>query len=420
MIQRLHVRIYLTTLASLAAVVVLCALLWQFAADHSEGAGHDHVMSALVTRALPAKASPADLQAALDGLVVAPIRGVALFDPKGVRIAAAGQADGLDAASIHRAYEDHMMSTLHAIPLDDGRVVVVRVRSNGWELHLRGFALLLLVGSAVALGTWPVVRRLTRRLEGLAVAVDRFGQGDLAARATVSGRDEVSSLAARFNGMADRVAGLLDAHRRMLMNASHELRSPLARIRMALALHAADPRPELLQGMHRDCAEIDEQIEEILLASKLDTVQTVLPPGTVDLEVVLAEECSRVDVPFESVPAEVRGDVRLLRRLVRNLLENALKHGGTGVDATLSIGAGGERVLQVLDRGPGIPEAERERVFEPFYRPANAPETGTGWGLGLALVRQIADHHQGRVRCLAREDGGCVFELVLPDPGKVA
>ena len=120
--------------------------------------------------------------------------------------------------------------------------------------------------------------------------------------------------------------------------------------------------------------------------------------------------------PFDTVPAEVRGNARLLRRLIRNLLENALKHGGTGVDAKLTIDANGDRILQVADRGPGIPEAERERIFEPFYRPANTAETGNGWGLGLALVRQIADRHRGSVRCLAREGGGCMFEVRLSAP----
>ena len=136
-----------------------------------------------------------------------------------------------------------------------------------------------------------------------------------------------------------------------------------------------------------------------------------------DLAALVAEESSRLDIAFEVVPAEVRGDGRLLRRLIRNLLENALKYGGQGVDAHLGIDDHGQRILQVGDRGPGIVEAERERIFEPFYRPANTAETGSGWGLGLALVRQIADRHHGSVRCLPRVGGGCVFELTLPAPG---
>jgi signal transduction histidine kinase len=174
----------------------------------------------------------------------------------------------------------------------------------------------------------------------------------------------------------------------------------------------------LLHGMRQDCAEISEQIEEILLASKLDTVATAPPQDPVDLAALVAEESSRLDIAFEVVPAEVRGDGRLLRRLIRNLLENALKYGGQGVDAQLGINDHGQRILQVGDRGPGIAEAERERIFEPFYRPAHTAETGSGWGLGLALVRQIADRHHGSVRCLPRVGGGCVFELTLPAPGE--
>jgi signal transduction histidine kinase len=419
--QRLYMRIYLTTLASLALVVILCVVLWQFTAARSIEAEQDRFVGALVSKALPPDANPDALQKSLDGLVVPPIEGLVLFDRNGVRVASAGYLGrALDAANPDAAVivgqPMHRSSMIHAIPLDDGRIVIARMHSDSLQIHIGGLVLTLLIALAVALGTYPIVRRLTRRLEELAGTVDRFGQGDLAVRAPVAGNDEVSSLASSFNHMADRVANLLTAHSRMLANASHELRSPLARIRIALELQATNPHPDLLLSMQKDCAEIESQIEEILLASKLDTVDTALPHDSVDLEVLVAEESSRLDIPFDTVPAEVRGDARLLRRLIRNLLENALKHGGTGVDATLTIGANGDRILQVADRGPGIPEAERERIFEPFYRPANTAETGNGWGLGLALVRQIADHHQGGVRCMPREGGGCVFELKLPDP----
>jgi signal transduction histidine kinase len=253
---------------------------------------------------------------------------------------------------------------------------------------------------------------LTRAFDALAESMQRFGGGDLAARAPIDGADEVARLGATFNAMADRVGALLDAHSRMLANASHELRSPLARIRLAVELQATSPDDTLLADIRRDCAEIDGQLEEILLASKLDTVgRDVDEP--VDLAALLAEECTRLDVPFEAAPVDVRGDPRLLRRALRNLLENAVTHGRAGVAATLERD-GAEAVVRISDRGPGIPQGERERIFEPFYRPAQSSETGTGWGLGLALVRQIAVKHHGLVRCLGRDGGGCMFELRLP------
>ena len=420
MIQRLYVRIYLTTLASLVVVVILFAVLWQFTTERAANVDHDRFTAALISKALPAGGSADALQTSLTGLVVAPIEGLALYDRQGVRLASAGNQAGISSpAVIEQSKPGHGMFVARLIHLDDGRVVVARMQTDSLQVHLGGLALIGLIALAVALGTYPVARRLTRRLEALASDVDRFGGGDLSVRAPVSGQDEVSSLAVSFNGMADRVASLLEAHSRMLVNASHELRSPLARVRLALELYETAPRAELLHGMRQDCAEISEQIEEILLSSKLDTVTTAPLRDPVDLAALVAEESSRLDIAFEVVPAEVRGDGRLLRRLIRNLLENALKYGGQGVDAHLGIGDHGQLILQVSDRGPGIAEAERERIFEPFYRPANTAETGSGWGLGLALVRQIADRHHGSVRCLPRVGGGCVFELTLPAPGEL-
>jgi signal transduction histidine kinase len=297
----------------------------------------------------------------------------------------------------------------------NGVRVLSHLHADAMQVHLHGLGIIMLIALAVAAAMYPLVRRLTRQLESLAGGVERFGRGDLASRVTVSGGDEVSRLAASFNTMADRVSHLLDAHARMLANASHELRSPLARIQLALALHDRTPDAALLQGIRQDCAEIDDHIEEILLASKLDTVGTPLLEH-VDLAVLVAEESARLGLPFDVQPAEVRGDTRLLRRALRNLLENALKYGQTQVEALVFIAPSGCRVVQVRDRGPGIAEPERERIFEPFYRPADAGETGSGWGLGLALVRQITTQHGGSVRCLPRADGGCIFEATFPRP----
>ncbi|MDB6164032.1 MAG: sensor histidine kinase, partial [Xanthomonadaceae bacterium] len=256
MIQRLYMRIYLTTLASLAVVVILTALVWQFTAERVADAQQDRFIAALVGAALPANVGSATGQETLARVVVPPIAGLVLYAPDGVRIAGAGNEAGIGG---HSSFSSHSGYVLRKIRLDDGRIILARMDSGSMHRHLGGLALTALIALAVALGTYPVIRQLTRRLEGLAGSVDRFGQGDLTARAAISGQDEVSRLAATFNAMADRVGSLLDAHRRMLVNASHELRSPLARVRMGLELYATDPRPDLLQGMRHDCAEIDDQ-----------------------------------------------------------------------------------------------------------------------------------------------------------------
>ena len=287
------------------------------------------------------------------------------------------------------------------------------LHSEALRVHFDGLVLIALIAAAVGVAMYPLARRLTGQIEALAATMDRFGAGELSTRAPVAGADEVARLAHSFNAMADRVAQLMSAHRRMLANASHELRSPLARIRLALELYGTDPRDALLQGIRQDCAEIDEQLEEILLASKLETIG-IERREDVDLAILVAEECTRLAVPFDVATAPVRGDTRLLRRLVRNLLENALKHGRSGVEAQAYVDGTGDCVVRVQDRGPGVDPAERERIFEPFHRPADTRESGSGWGLGLALVRQISQQHQGHARCLPREGGGCTFELRLP------
>lgn len=332
---------------------------------------------------------------------------------------------------IHRLYVRIYLATLGALATvvllcaiawrsiqqqPGGRDLLLRMHSDALHLHLDALGILALIALAVGVAMYPLARRLTRQIEAVAAGVDRFGAGDLAARVGVPGDDEVARLGASFNAMADRVTGLIDAHRRLLANASHELRSPLTRIQMALALHDASPDATLLRDIRQDCAEIDAHIEEILLASKLDAVGIPLRES-VDLAVLVAEESARLGIAFDVVPAEVPGDTRLLRRAVRNLLENALKHGRTGIEATVHVAPPGFRVVQVLDRGPGIAEGERQRVFEPFHRPANSSETGSGWGLGLALVQQICTQHGGSVQCLPRDGGGCIFELVLPAAG---
>jgi two-component system, OmpR family, sensor kinase len=282
--------------------------------------------------------------------------------------------------------------------------------------------LLVAFAVAVALGSYPVVKRLTQRLANLQRGVERLGAGDLRARVDASGRDEVAYLAQRFNLAADQVEALVQSQKSLLANASHELRSPLARIRMALELMEAAPSPQMKAEIARSMGELDALIEEILLASRLEAVHSggLHQPERVDLLAIAAEESARSDVPLQwhggdAAQAQIRGDARLLRRMLRNLLENAKRHGGQGAEILLDMHGKSLRV-QVLDRGPGVPVAERERVFEPFYRSSQASESSGGVGLGLSLVRTIAQQHGGSVLCAGREDGsdGARFEVLLP------
>ena len=186
-------------------------------------------------------------------------------------------------------------------------------------------------------------------------------------------------------------------------------------MRVAIELMVEGQRPDLLAQVNQDIAELDELIEELLLASRLDLLEQLERTEKVDLLAVLAEESARYGATVSGEEVRLQGDSRMLRRMIRNLLENARRYGaGSAIEASVLKLVGGGALLQVLDRGPGVAEAERERIFEPFYRPAGMSESAAGGvGLGLALVRQIAHHHGGEARCLPRDHGGTCFEVRL-------
>ncbi|MQA39337.1 sensor histidine kinase [Rugamonas aquatica] len=272
---------------------------------------------------------------------------------------------------------------------------------------------LLLLALGIGIAAFPLVRRLTKRLERLQQGVESLGAGDLTARVPVEGKDEIARLARSFNRAADQIEELVGAHKTLLANASHELRTPLARIRLALELIKDDVDPKRRAGLEQDIAELNELLDEILLASRLGAINDNTQLEELDLLALAAEECARYDdAVLNGASAPMQGDPRLLRRLLRNLLENAHRHGVPPAHVNIAI-ADGTATLAVWDSGPGIPEEEFERVFEPFYR-RRGTRDNSGAGLGLALVRQIARRHGGEARCVLMPDGRSSFEITLP------
>ena len=173
----------------------------------------------------------------------------------------------------------------------------------------------------MALGSYPIIRRLTQRLEALQRGVERWGEGDLSARVNAEGKDEVAFLGERFNQAAQRIETLMNSHKSLLANTSHELRSPLARIRMSLELMGLEA--SLLQRIEisRSITELDQLTDEILLASRLNARQTDAEPfEALDLTGLAAEECARAGVELgisaTGQSLELRGSPRLLRRLI--------------------------------------------------------------------------------------------------------
>lgn len=322
------------------------------------------------------------------------------------------------------------------VQLSDGRDMTLRVAPRERPTGTGGFApwrtpfglgwMIALVGVAVALGVYPIVRRITQRLETLQRGVQRWGEGDLSARVPEEGQDEVADLSKLFNASAERIEQLVRSHKSLLANASHELRSPLTRIRMGLELMGDQPSPAAREEISRNIGELDQLIDEILLASRLDASEADM--GTieaVDLTGLAAEECAQVNAELDlaegtdNATLTVPGVSRLLRRAIRNLLENARRYGAGEISVELG-SAGGYATVRVNDRGPGVPATLRERIFEPFYRLPGASERNGGVGLGLALVKSIAERHGGSVRCEDRPGGGASFVICLPAKGPAA
>ncbi len=469
--KSLYLRIWLTVVAALVLFALVSGWLWhrhleqerqRFEATNGERIA---AWAELVQRSLPAVDAGREVQAeALREWSMRLRVPLALDDPQGRRIAAAD-------TFARRAAEG---APAFAVKLDDGRTLWLARRrfhfgpplpadvgpppgapglsppdghpgerpvpSAGgpgqriwWRepvLPWLGFglppalgpvALLAVLLVAVAAGAYPVVRRLTRRLEALKQGVEAFGAGALGHRVDASGRDEVAAVAATFNRAAERIESLVRSHQSLLANASHELRSPLARLKMAVAMYAdaaADARPALRREIETDVAELDALVEEVLLASRLDA-SAVERNDRVDLLGLAAEEAARIGAEASGDAVVVPGSERLLRRALRNLLENARRYGGGEVEVAVAR-LGRAAVLKVCDRGAGVPEAYRERIFEPFFRLPGHAEREGGVGLGLSLVRQIAQRHGGQVRCEPREGGGSQFVLSLPADGLAA
>ena len=465
-VRSLYLRIYLTVVVVLLVFALIAAVLFRRHAAAEETRFESAVlertrtMAALIERSLPPASAPEDTQreVLLDWSRQLKLP-LALDDASGRRIA--------ESEPYRRILEDRARPESEialASRLPDGRVLwTLKIRFKGFKgggppgsgpghehgprgeggpprlppingpgpldrIGLGGpglldeatgvLLLLAALFTAITLGAYPVVRRLTRRLEILQRGVEVFGSGRLSHRVDARGEDEVAAVARSFNQAAQRIEDLVRSNRSLLANASHELRSPLARLKMAVSMFDhADPaqHEELRREIDRDIRELDELVEEVLLASRLDA-RSDMQPELVDLLGLLVEETARVGVDVGGEEVQVLGEERLLRRALRNLLENARRYGGDEVSADVGTLPDGRIEISIRDRGPGVPAEFRERIFEPFYRLPGHAERAGGVGLGLSLVRQIAERHGGRVRCEGREGGGTCFVITLPGP----
>ena len=284
-------------------------------------------------------------------------------------------------------------------------------------------AAVLLLGLGLA---WILAGSLARPMRGLAAAARRVSGGDLDARARVEGSSEQQEVASAFNDMTGRLGRALRSQREFVANASHQLRTPLTGLRLRLeaaSLKSTDPEVEReLAAAERETVRLARLLSELLtLARERERPE----PEAVSLAEVGRAAQERWEGPAETggqrVLARGEGDPVVaateadLAVVLDNLVENALNYSPSDSTVAIEWGADGESArLAVLDEGPGIPAAEREQVFDRFFRGEAAREGAPGTGLGLPVVQALAERWGGSVRLADRPEGGIRVEVLLP------
>jgi len=279
-------------------------------------------------------------------------------------------------------------------------------------LRWLGWGALALVLSLLA--AYFLVSRLNLPLRALAAAAGAIGQGKIPDPVPESGPEEIRTLSHAFNQMSKDLARL-DADRALILaGVSHDLRTPLSRLRLGLEMSGADPH--LREGMTSDIEEMDRTINQFLDFARSDGGET---QQSADLAAIAAEVAEHYRRRGKSVATDLSGVPRLplqalsMRRVVQNLLDNALRYGERDVSVAVRA-EDGAVVLEVADRGPGIPAAEVERLKQPFTRLEVARSDKGGAGLGLAIVERVVRAHRGTFELLAREGGGLLARIRLP------
>jgi signal transduction histidine kinase len=330
-----------------------------------------------------------------------------------------------------------LAGTLVAVKLDpdspaSAYLVVQWSMLGSWRLGPTLLAVMLALG----LMCLPLARSIVHPLEKLTRAAESYAGGELSVRTGLRRKDEVGVLARTLDDMASRLAHRIRAEKELLANISHEIHTPLARIRMALELCARDDISiEKIRSHHAgiggDLAELERLVDDVMTTVRLDLASEgsgeglVLHREPVSLASIVGEAAVRFEEAHGdhdlhmSLPhdlPELQADAVLVRRVIDNLLDNAAKYSEAGTPLELGVADETKLVSVTLsDRGFGVDEADLPLLFEPFFRTAQARAGKTrGTGLGLTLCKRIVEAHGGEIEARRREGGGMTIRFTLP------
>ena len=375
-----------------------------------------------------------------------------LFDKKGIELTGrkeAHDADALAALALAPGADDF-------IPAREKGMAAVRIMGTGGEPYAMVaetphppppppggeqpsymiLIRLLVVLTVSGLICYVLARYLTAPILGLGAAVRRFASGDLSVRvgpALGNRNDEISRLAHDFDRMAERIESLLTSQRVLLRDISHELRSPLARLHVALELCRKGSDPEIaknLDRIEREACKLNEMIEQLLTLNRVESGISGLEQTRIDLARLIQEVSDDADFEARSLNRRVEilsreecsidGNEDLLRRAIENVARNAVRYTAEGSAVDISLrriqGNGDPRgLITVRDHGSGVPEESIPHLFKPFYRADHGRDRESGGaGLGLAITEAAIRLHNGTVQAMNAGDGGLIVEITLP------
>jgi len=300
-----------------------------------------------------------------------------------------------------------------------------------WPLHTKGLHErfvqgLLLIGGIACAGIGALSWYLTLPLRRMSASMDRIAAGDLEHRTELRGHDEVARMGKSFNAMADRISAMISGQKELLASVSHELRSPLARMKVSLELlRDSTTQAERVAALEEDIDVLDSLVEELLMVSRLDMGSAQIQPQNVDLEELVqrsfkrvakqARECGMtLELSIASDAQTVVVDQALGLRIFGNLFENAVRYAGQGPVVVEAHRADGRVRIIVTDSGPGVPREQLARLFEPFFRLDRSRSRKTGAaGLGLMIVHRAVLAHGGTVQTSCPDGKGLSISFDL-------
>ncbi len=461
--KRLYLKVLVYGIAILAASAIVSSFTWHMLRDEPPfRAVPERLANLIASTRRGERADPGELRRLLDPFHTVTGATLAVIGHDGKTVAVSGSIplppheiiEQSVSVTRDRLGVHYHNSIVFSVPVPSPRPELSERLVVLWSPGRRPVALLVLIASITTVllaFAWVGARTLTRPLERIQRATRRLASGDLRARVGEHGSDEIGQLAASFDTMAERIERLVASEKELLANVSHELRTPLARVRLALELiedetdaHAMRAR---LAGVAGDLSEIERLIDDVLLAAKLDLATTggrdssfALHREPVNLAALAGHAISRALELHPAMRVELRApqgptaphafaDPMLLRRVLVNLLDNAGKYANPTDEhpvivevtrpaptAAASNAARDVARITIRDGGPGVPEADLARLFEPFYRASKSRTAGTGIGLGLTLCKRVIEAHAGTITVAnaSAPASGLIFTIDLP------